>query len=246
MIVDGKKIAGQIAARLQPQPGTTLGILVFPDDRAGQTYSRIKQAAAEKLGIKVLISEDFQVLDNWAKDPAITGILIQYPGWRGENFYQQWQTLVAKIPAAKDVDGLREDSPFTPATVKAVERILQYMKLKHGRIKNSYIIVGRGMVGKALAKKLTAENISSADPLLTQKILQADVVISACGKPKIIKSVKPGAIVIDCGWPAAEADFTAIKDVATALTPVPGGVGPITVACLLENLVQAGYNQKIL
>lgn len=236
-IIDGNKIAAQIESRLQTRvkPGTVLAILVLSDDKAGQTYTRLKQAAALRLGITVVTGSDAEILDQWAADPAISGILIQYPGWRGQEFAKKWQSWVNKIPPQKDVDGLRPDSPYVPATVKAVETLIPPL--------GGILVVGRGMVGRALAKRLRAKNISSHDKQLTTEMRQADVLITACGRPGLIWQVKPGAVVIDCGWPEGEVDFQAVRDTAAAITPVPGGVGPVTVACLLENLVEAVYNR---
>lgn len=235
MIIDGNKLAAKIEAGLViPQPPPTLGIVVLPDDRAGRVYTRLKQAAAQKLGIKVVTADSAAILDSWARDKEINGILIQYPGWRGGEFAQTWRRWVAKIPPQKDVDGLRSDSPFVPATVRAVEKILAAVKIP---LQSRILVVGRGMIGQALAKKFSAESLGSHELNLAGRCLQAEVLISACGRPGIIKAVKPGAVVIDCGWPKGDADFDAVKKIAGAITPVPGGVGPVTVACLLENLL---------
>lgn len=232
MIIDGEKIARQIEAKLKvPRPAPGLAILVLDDDRAGQVYTRLKKEASQRLGIKVVVSNDPKILAVWGADPAINGILIQFPGWRGREFYQKWQSWVTKIPQNKDVDGLRPDSPFIPATVKAIQRLMP----ASGKI----LVVGRGMVGRAAAGRLKAENISSHDPQLNAKVLAADILITACGCPGLIKAVKIGATVIDAGWPKGDVDFEAVKNIAGAITPVPGGLGPMTVVCLLENLTQA-------
>ncbi|PIP88158.1 hypothetical protein COW80_01755, partial [Candidatus Beckwithbacteria bacterium CG22_combo_CG10-13_8_21_14_all_01_47_9] len=87
-------------------------------------YSRLKSEAAARVGINIVKSNSDSVLDEWNRDKSIHGILIQRPGWRGEAFEKYWQELVGKIAPDKDVDGLRADSKFVPATVKAVEKIL--------------------------------------------------------------------------------------------------------------------------
>ena len=100
-------------------------------------------------------------------------------------------------------------------------------------------------MGKKLSQRLNAENISSRDKDLINQTQQADILISCSGRQGLIKTVKPGAVVIDVGWPKGDVDFNSVKRVAGAITPVPGGVGPVTVICLLENLVKAVYNQAL-
>ena len=186
------------------------------------------------MGIKFIQSEDETIIEKWNRDASIHGILIQRPAYRGEKFEAHWQELVGKIAPQKDVDGLRPDSPFVPATVRAVELIL-----KATAAAGKMLIIGRGMIGRALAKRLNAKNISSKDPALVKLALEADILIGASGRPGLIKTVKPGAVVIDVGWPKGDVDFDAVKESAGAITPVPGGVGPVTVVCLLENLLLA-------
>lgn len=238
-LIDGRAIAAQIEAQLKAKvpPGLTLAILVFPDDQAGQTYTRLKIAAAARVGIKVITAADPEVLDGWAADPLVSGILIQYPGWQGREFARKWQGWINKIPPEKDVDGLRPDSKFVPATVKAVEKIIGIPS------RGGMLVIGRGMIGKQLAARFQVSELSSRDKNLEEKIKTADVVITACGRPGLIKAVKPGATLIDCGWPKGDVDFERVKAVAGMITPVPGGVGPVTVVCLLENLVEAVYNR---
>lgn len=233
-IIDGWKIAREIEARLKiPTPAPRLAVLAFKDDAAGQLYARLKAEAAERLGIKFIQSQNETMIGKWSRDDSIHGILIQRPAYSGDKFEAHWQELVGKIAPQKDVDGLRLDSPFVPATVRAVE-----ITLRSG-IRSKTLIVGRGMIGRALAKRLDAKIISSKDPNLVKLCLDADVLITASGRPGLIKTVKPGAVVIDVGWPKGDVDFETVKEIAGAITPVPGGVGPVTVACLLENLLRA-------
>jgi methylenetetrahydrofolate dehydrogenase (NADP+)/methenyltetrahydrofolate cyclohydrolase len=210
-----------------------LGIIVFDDDAAGQVYSRLKAEAAQRIGIKIIKSNHDSVIEKWNQDKSVHGILIQRPGYRGEEFEKYWERLVLKIAPEKDVDGLRPDSKFLPATVKAIERILESLSAR-GEI----LIVGRGVIGRALSKRLNVKNISSHDPNLNSLCQTADILISACGREGVIKTVKPGAVVIDAGWPKADVDFAAVRETAQVVTPVPGGVGPVTVISLLENLLQ--------
>ncbi|MBU2051694.1 bifunctional 5,10-methylenetetrahydrofolate dehydrogenase/5,10-methenyltetrahydrofolate cyclohydrolase [Patescibacteria group bacterium] len=242
-IFDGRKLAQKIEAGLKI-PGITpcLAVVVFKDDPAGQLYARLKAEAAQRLGIKFIQSEDETIIGKWNRDDSIHGILIQRPAYRGEKFEAHWQELVNKIAPQKDVDGLKPDSAFTPATVKAVEIILAGINIPP---RGGILVIGRGMIGKALAKRLNAKSISSKDKNLEVESRKADILITACGRGNLIKTVKPGAIVIDVGWPKGDVDFDRVKPIAGVITPVPGGVGPVTVACLLENLIEAVYNQLL-
>jgi len=242
-IIDGAKIARELEKKLTVKPGTSpcLGIIVFADDKAGQVYSRLKSEAAARVGINIVKSNSDSVLDEWNRDKSIHGILIQRPGYRGPEFEQYWKELVLRIAPDKDVDGLRADSKFVPATVKAVEKILYKFKLD--RAGKHIVVVGQGMIGRQLAARFEVQELSSKDKNLQEKVKEADVLITACGRQGLIKAVKPGAIVIDLGWPKGDVDFAAVKNIAGWITPVPGGVGPVTVICLLENLVEAVYNR---
>lgn len=247
MIINGVRLACNLEERLKKeveklkQKGVTpqLAVLVLPHDAAGETYADLKQAAAARLGIKFKKIASPQEIEGLNRDPAVHGIMIQRPGYRGEKFEKEWAQLVNTIARNKDVDGLREDSPFIQATVRAVEVILDIPS------RDGMLIVGQGMIGRGLAKRLRAKNISSKDPNLIKMSLEADILISCSGHPGLIKTVKPGAVVIDVGWPKGDVDFKAVEKIAGAVTPVPGGVGPITVICLLENLVKAVYSQTI-
>lgn len=238
MIFDGVKLAQKLEAKLKQQvkPGLKLAILVFDDDRAGQVYSRLKQAAGKRLGIEVIKGSDPVLLAKWNQDASIQGIMIQRPGFKGKEKEKQWAQLVNTIGPGKDVDGLRQDSPFTQATVRAVETVLTSV---HIPIRNGMLIIGRGMIGKALKRKFKAKNISSQDKNLARLCAEAEILISCSGRQGLIKTVKSGAVVIDVGWPKGDVDFDKVKDKAKLITPVPGGVGPLSVVCLFQNLVKA-------
>lgn len=252
IIIDGKKLAAAKELELKRQVDKLkqkgvmpqLAVLVLANDRAGEAYAGLKEAAAARLGIKfkkIVSPQEFEDL-NW--DRAVHGIMIQRPGYKGEKFEKEWAQLVNTIVPSKDVDGLRDDSPFTQATVRAVENIplRNGMTLRNGMKGKKVLIVGRGMVGRKLSQRLKAKNISSRDKNLTKEICRADILISCSGREGLIKTVKPGAVVIDVGWPKGDVDFQAVEKIAGAITPVPGGIGPITVVCLLENLIEAVYN----
>ena len=260
-VVDGKKLAAEREEALKALSGVEgfkakLVSIVLADDASGQLYTRLKKEAAGRIGVHFVVEnvDKFSVdillpiIEKYSKDGETHGIIIQRPGglWRQlkgldrSQFESDWSRLVAAIAQQKDVDGLRPDSKFTMATVKAVEAILESVKAK-GKV----VIVGSaGLVGRILVKKLKATGVDLETKDLAAVTSQADILISATGQAGLIKAdmVKDGAVVIDVGWPKADVDFEAVVKKASVITPVPGGVGPLTVICLLENLAEACYS----
>lgn len=191
------------------------------------------------------------------------GIFIQHP--RGFD-KQKWQELVDKIPPEKDVDCLTSEnlrlikegkSRFLPATVKAVlyclershfdvfqgETLIDFLENK------KVVILGRSpMVGlplfwwlKSLGADISVVHSGTSNEERIASCLSADILISSVGKPGIITGnmVKKGAVVIDCGSPLGDVVFDEVALKVSAITPVPGGVGPLTVVSLMENVVKS-------
>lgn len=236
MIIDGRKIANEIAESLKVKVAKfkslkgrapKLAIILVGDDEASKIYVNLKVKKAAEIGIETEVRQDLNT--------DADGIIVQLPGP---------EELVQKIPLEKDVDGLRENSPFLPATVRAVLTVVG------DRVQGTWVVVGQGrLVGKPLADYLDAQGIDNircnqTTRDLKERTLKADVLVVATGVENLITAdmVKPGAIVIDCGAPKQEVDFEKVKEIAGAISPVPGGVGPVTVVSLLENLVEATYN----
>jgi methylenetetrahydrofolate dehydrogenase (NADP+) / methenyltetrahydrofolate cyclohydrolase len=200
-------------------------------------------------------------------DQAITGIIIQKP-WRqnwetvtGQNIFAQWwHDLVSHIAIQKDVDGLHpetleavkqgvwyEEGKVLPATVKAVLSILESAQLLKSA---KYLVIGKSdILGRPLAYEL--QNLGFQVELLGkkdlaqrmqsgQRITDADVIVSATGQLHLVTGdmIKPGAAVVDVGEPRPDVERESVEKVASFLTPVPGGVGPVTVISLLENAVE--------
>ncbi|MBI3887711.1 bifunctional 5,10-methylenetetrahydrofolate dehydrogenase/5,10-methenyltetrahydrofolate cyclohydrolase [Candidatus Microgenomates bacterium] len=232
MIIDGKALAAERAASLKLKVQSLekkpkLAIVLVGDDEASKIHVNLKVKKAQELGIEVEVRRDLNT--------NADGIIVQLPG--GEN-------LIEQIPLEKDIDGLRGGSPFLPATVKG---ILEMLKQVQHDTQGTFVIVGQGkLVGKPLADYLerSGKNVIRCDvntKNLKEETLKGDILVVATGKEKLITAdmVKPGATVIDCGSPKPEVDFEHVKNIAGAITPVPGGVGPMTVISLLENLVEA-------
>lgn len=223
-------------------------------DKASKLYVSLKKKAGERIGASVSVehfpaSADKKEIIDFVKGlefhKEVHGIMIQLPLPKKLNSFKK--EIINAIPKDKDVDGLREDSDFNHPTSLAV---LEIIKKASSPSKSVYCVVGgKGMVGKNLVKllKKQGKKVISCDSdtkNLKENCLKADVLISAVGKPKIIKSsmVKKGTIVIDVGSPGGDVDLLVQKK-ASFITPVPGGVGPVTISFLLDNLIKASIQQ---
>lgn len=199
-----------------------------------------------------------------AADPTVTGVMIQKPTkavFQANNpdgdFASWWKTLTDAIDPAKDIDGLTGKSKFLPATVKACLTILDIAKasLNISDVEwqqNKVLVLGRSdIVGKPLAERLQSsfalvDNFGKAEfsALLQSdkaKLAAYDIVIAAVGVPDLIAGdlLKEGVIAIDVGSPQGDMERKSVEAKAAFLTPVPGGVGPMTVISLMENIVSA-------
>lgn len=253
-VIDGKKYAQHVEAQLADMISweniiPCLAILSFGNDPASAVYIRNKVAACNRLGIRCHtcslpennVGEGMRILMNWATDSMIHGIIVQLPAPESDK-------LLKLIPPYKDVDGLRPDSRHYPCTAMAIRNLIpEDVSGKHA------VIVGRSnIVGKPVAKLLLQNDATvtvchSKTENLEKYTKDADILIVAAGKPNLIKAsmVKPGATVIDVGINrvdgklTGDVDYAMVKNVAGHITPVPGGVGPVTVAMLMSNTVDA-------
>lgn len=233
-----------------------LASIVIGDNPASKLYVGLKKKAGEKIGIQVDVyylpetikKEDLLTLiDTLNKDKEVTGVMIQLPIPGELSNYKP--EIIESILKEKDVDGLRDDSLFIHPTSKAAIEILNYAKLlpsvSQTPISKICVVGSTGMVGKPLVKELKSIGYEVVEcDSQTQNIkdftLSADAVISATGVPSIIKSemIKEGVIAIDIGSPKGDFEEDVSKK-ALFFTPVPGGVGPVTISCLLDNLIKA-------
>ncbi|MFH1401951.1 MAG: bifunctional 5,10-methylenetetrahydrofolate dehydrogenase/5,10-methenyltetrahydrofolate cyclohydrolase [Parcubacteria group bacterium] len=260
IILDGKKLSETILEKLKKEIKNRrlklkLVVVLVGKDRASRIYVKKKELACKKIGVGFeLYRFNSGIKDNqlekkvkkMAEDSENSGIVIQLPLPRKMNS----EKVLNIIPGKKDVDVLSKNSfekfaksklSILPPTVAAVFYFFNNYGIK---LKEKYVvIVGAGrLVGKPLAAwlRLQKVNFSILDKntedlsYFTQK---ADILITGVGKPDLIKGdmVKIGAIVIDVG---GDVDFKSVSKKAAYITPTIGGVGPMTVACLLENLVK--------
>ena len=239
-----------------------LAVILVGEDPASQVYVRNKIKACEDCGIKSVFEKydaSLSQIDLLARinalnaDSSIHGILVQMPLPK----HIDPHAVIEAISASKDVDGystlsageLMTGKPgFNPCTpygcMKLIESTGINLKGKHA------VVIGRSnTVGKPMAMMLLAANATvtichSATPDMKVHTLQADVVVAAVGKRNVLTAdmVKPGAVVIDVGMNrdgngklCGDVDFEAIKPIASHITPVPGGVGPMTITMLLVN-----------
>ena len=246
------------------RPG--LAVILVGENPASQVYVRNKVKACEQVGIHSLLEKYPQALsqadllarvDALNNDPSIHGILVQLP----LPAHIDAQKIIEAIDPSKDVDGFHVASagalmtglpaywPCTPhGCMKMLESIGYKLKGKHA------VVIGRSnIVGKPMALMLLQENATvtvchSATVDLKHHCLQADVIVAAVGKRNVLTSdmVKPGAVVLDVGMNRDDAgklcgdvDFEAVKLVAGYITPVPGGVGPMTITMLLANTLDS-------
>jgi methylenetetrahydrofolate dehydrogenase (NADP+)/methenyltetrahydrofolate cyclohydrolase len=240
----------------------SLASVYLPDDPGSVLYTKLKKNAAESIGVKfnsyelkkrkpkVVIS----LIKELNKNKKVQGVIIQKP--YGEKDYNptDWVKIVKELSPKKDVDGLTPENlgllslgapNFIPATVKAVMKVIEEWKVSLPG-KNVVIIGTSDILGRPLSMLLTDKQATVS--LLHKKTQDinlftrsADILISATGKEGLIgkDNIKDSAVVIDVGAPKGDVRKDEIEKKAAYLSPVPGGVGPVTIYCLLENLVQA-------
>ena len=243
-----------------------LAVVLIGDSPASQVYVRNKIKACEDNGLHSVLEKypaTFSEADLLARvdalnnNPAIHGILVQLPLPAHINA----QKVIEAISPAKDVDGFHVASagalmvgqpgfwPCTPyGCMKMLDSIGYDLRGKHAVVIGRSNIVGKPMALMLLQKNATVTVCHSATKDLKAMTLQADVIVAAVGKCNVLTAdmVKPGAVVIDVGMNrnaegklCGDVDFDGVKDVAGYITPVPGGVGPMTITMLLVNTLEA-------
>lgn len=254
-------------AKLDPKP--KLVVILVGDDPASKLYVQSKQKACEEVGVisetillDSTITEEQLVLEieRLNNDPTVHGILVQLPLPKHLN-----ETLIINtISDKKDVDGfhiynkgrlINNLETIVPATPLGVLTLLKEynieIKGKHAVVIGRSNIVGRPMAALLLNHDATVTICHRYTENLKQYTLMADIIVCAVGKPNLITAdmVKEGAVIIDVGINrlgkkvVGDVDFENVKDKASAITPVPGGVGPMTIAMLLSNLLKCYLNQ---
>ena len=273
-LIDGKKISQEIKDELKEKVKElkgqgiegALAVIQVGNDPASSVYVRNKKRACEYIGIR---SESYELpedttekelltlIEKLNKDPKINGILCQLP----VPAHMDENKIIRTIAPEKDVDGFHTQNVgalvvgqqgFVSCTPAGVVQLLKRSGIEIAG-KNCVVVGRSNIVGKPMALLMLRENATvtichSRTADLKAMCKQADILIVAVGKPKMITAeyVKEGATVIDVGIHrqddgklCGDVDFEQVEPVAGAITPVPGGVGPMTIAMLMNNCVEA-------
>ena len=243
-----------------------LAVILVGEDSASKVYVKNKSKACNEVGIEyeeillkesTTIEELLNIIQKLNKRKDIHGILLQSPVPKGLNIQQAFNTIAPQ----KDVDGFnpinvgklvtKQDS-FVPCTPYGIIKMLEYYNIPIEG-KNAVIIGRSNIVGKPLAQCLLNKNATvtvchSKTQNIEEITKKADILISAVGKEKMVTEnmVKKGAVVIDVGMNrnkegkvVGDVDFNNVEPKTSFITPVPGGVGPMTIAMLMNNVIKA-------
>ena len=272
-IIDGKALAAkvreEVAASVAELGHAGIATVLVGDDPASHVYIRLKQKAATEAGMDARdvklpagTSQD-EVLATIAElnaDDDVDGILVQLPL---PDHVDEWAAIEA-IDPAKDIDGIHPTNAgrlylgrpaLVPGTPLGVMRMLEEYDIPlsgaDAVVLGRSVIVGKPMAQLLLAANATVTTCHSRTRDLAKHTLEADVLVAAVGRPHMVKPemVKPGATVIDVGLSRTDAGLLGDVDPAVAeragrITPVPGGVGPMTIAMVLQNTVAAARARR--
>jgi methylenetetrahydrofolate dehydrogenase (NADP+)/methenyltetrahydrofolate cyclohydrolase len=265
-------LRAEVAAKVAAAGFTPgLAVVLVGEDPASNVYVRTKDRAAREAGIDTRTirlpadtpqAELLAIIAQLNDDPAIDGILVQLPLPRGIDS----QAVIEAIDPAKDVDGfhpvnvghLTDGRPtLVPCTPLGVMKLLRAASVEIASARAVVLgrsaIVGRPLASLLLAAHATVTIAHSRTRDLPAECRHADILVAAVGKPEMVQGdwIRPGATVIDVGINrladgrlVGDVAFEACAAVAGAITPVPGGVGPMTVACLLENTLTAAVRRR--
>lgn len=267
LVADVARGAQAIADEFGVRPG--LAVVLVGEDPASQVYVRNKVARATEAGLNSiehrLPADTTQatlnaLVDELNNDPAVHGILVQLPLPAQLNE----DDIIARISPAKDVDGFHPvnvgelvvgNATLVPCTPQGclimLQKTLGDLSGKHAVVIGRSNIVGKPMAMLLLHANCTVTIVHSRTPDAAALCRQADIVVAAVGRAEMVDAawIKPGATVIDVGINVSErdgkrkllgdVDFAAVEPLAYAITPVPGGVGPMTIACLMNNTLIA-------
>lgn len=267
-----EKVQGLPAGALKP----TLIIIQVGDRTESNVYVRQKVGFGEKIGVnvnhiklseKITEKELIEFVHEACADRHVHGLIVQLP----LPAHIRKDVVLDEIDPRKDVDGLTavnvkklwagDKTAIVPATARGVDSILAKhhvdLQGKHAVIVGRSMLVGKPIFAMMIEREATATICHSKTVNLKKYTQDADILVSAVGKPLLITKdhVRPGQIVIDVGISVIEEegerhikgdlDFENIKDIVEMITPVPGGIGPLTVACLFENVMDAYEAQNI-
>ncbi|MFF0459665.1 bifunctional 5,10-methylenetetrahydrofolate dehydrogenase/5,10-methenyltetrahydrofolate cyclohydrolase [Streptomyces mexicanus] len=264
IVEDTARQAADLTRRTGTQP--CLATVLVGEDPASVTYVRMKQNRCRTAGIasrhvalpaRTTTEELVATLRSLSADPAVHGILLQHPV--GDHIDER--AAFEAIAPEKDVDGVTFASfatmsfgvpGFVSCTPGGILRLLDAYDVdltgKRAVVVGRSAILGKPVGMLLLARDATVTYCHSRTADLSAVVREADVVVAAVGRPRLIRGqdVKPGAVVVDAGYNpgnVGDVDFDSAVERASLITPVPGGVGPMTIATLLEQTVTAAARQ---
>jgi len=250
----------QIKSKLSFVP--VLASIIVGDDMASVTYVNMKARACERVGLKSQIirlpqetttEELLKVIDDLNSDTNVCGILLQHPVPKQIDE----RLCFDRIATSKDVDGVNsysfgkmvmDSDAYISATPYGILRILKYYNIplsgKHAVVVGRSAILGKPMAMLLLRENCTVTICHSKTENLPEIVKTADIVVGAVGKPKFIKAewLKEGVVLLDAGYNegnVGDIDLESAKDICSAYTPVPGGVGPMTINSLIMQTVDS-------
>lgn len=266
-----EKIGAEVAELKEKGTGVCLAVIIAGSDPASRIYVNNKKAACEKVGIRSLeyaLPEEttteqlLELIDTLNADASVNGILCQLPVPEHINKNE----VLERILPCKDVDCFHPENVgrlsigkghLMPCTPMGMVKMLEYEGIdpagKHCVVIGRSDIVGKPMAMLMLARNATVTVCHSKTADLASITRQADILVAAVGKPKFVTAdmVKDGAVVLDVGMDRDEngklcgdVDFDEVSKKASAITPVPGGVGPMTITMLMRNTVEAAKEQN--
>lgn len=265
ILLDGKTARAHYASLLEKRIKELsfvpcLVILQVGNRTDSDSYIKAKKSFAQKIGVNEIhinfdenISQEelIEAIKKYNADESVNGIIVQLPLPPRINS----EIVLNLINPKKDIDGLNCATKFLPATARGIKELIKFYKIELAGKKVT--VVGRSkLVGKPTAKMCHEEGAivtvcHSKTENMAQKTKDADILIVAIGKPNLVgkEYVKEGQIVIDVGITrhsegklVGDVDFNEVKDLVQMITPVPGGVGQMTVLALFENLIDACYD----
>lgn len=260
--------AGKRVAHIKQATGVTpcLATILVGADPASITYTQMKRRRCEGIGMlsrKIELPAEtttaglLEVVNELGNDPTVHGILLQHPSPP----HVDERAAFEAIPVGKDVDGVTYGSfatmwfgtpgSFMSCTPGGIIRLLDAYDVpiegQHAVVIGRSAILGKPMAGLLLDRNATVTICHSRTKDLKDLVKQADIVVAAVGRAEFVKGdwIKPGAVVMDAGYSDNKGDveFETAKEVASMITPVPGGVGPMTIATLIDQTVDAAATQ---
>jgi methylenetetrahydrofolate dehydrogenase (NADP+)/methenyltetrahydrofolate cyclohydrolase len=243
-----------------------LATVIVGDDKASHTYVRMKRRRCEDAGMRSVhvelpigtTTEDLVAeIGKLAEDDSVHGILVQHPVPRPIDKRAAFEA----IPVEKDVDGVTSATlgrvilgmdAFIPCTPRGIMMLLDEHQVAldgaHAVVIGRSPILGRPMASLLINRHATVTLCHSRTRSLPTLVREADVLIAAVGKPRFVQGgwIKTGAVVIDAGYnpgPIGDVDFEAVLEPCSLITPVPGGVGPMTIATLIDQTTDAAARQ---